>query len=358
MDIDPIWDAITSAEDDRKPAPQAKLVVTISPQIELMLITAMLAAPGLSPGHYGTLDQPVAQDARRWFSPFADHPAVVTVRRLFYVESASAFACDALTSYILRRGEPPDLVMRFPYSKSALARANGESSTLDRLADQLGDFYQVSQFASFWEQHAEGYRAIKERVAGFIKAGWAGEAVVKTMEDYFGQGKAAYILIPTPMERPGGGTMDPVGADDGYILASFDGTVSQEWVLYLLYHEVGHSYVNPLAERYKVAVQQYEGLYPQLGEAMRPWGYNNWVVALNEHILRAQNCRLRRQLQGDAAAEEQLREEQSKGFRFIRALDSKLAEYETQRDRYPSLADFYPKLLTAFDPFLRSGESG
>lgn len=358
MDINPIWNAIASAEDDRAPTSRAKLVVTTSPKVELMLVTAMLAAPSPSPGHYGSLDHPIAQDARRWFTPFADHPAAMTVRQLFYVESASGFACDAVTSFVLRRSEPPDLAARYPHSKSALARANGDSRALDCLADQLRDFYHSSRFASFWEEHAEAYRAIEEQVAGSVQAGWAGEEVVTTMEDYFGQGKTAYILVPTPMERPGGGTMDAVGDDDDCILACFDGTVSKEWVLHLLYHEVGHSFVNPLADQHNTAVQWYEGLYAQLEEAMRPWGYVNWAIALNEHILRAQNCRLRRQLLGDAAAEARLSEEESQGFRYIRALEAKLAEYEAQRELYPSLADFYPTLLTALDVFLRSGEPG
>ena len=92
-----------------------------------MLVVAMLAAPTPSPGHYGTLDHPIAHAARAWFTPFIDHPAVATVRRLFYVESdlGSGFACDAVTGFVLRRNEPPDLTARYPYSESALACANG-----------------------------------------------------------------------------------------------------------------------------------------------------------------------------------------------------------------------------------------
>lgn len=358
MDIDNIWNAIVSKGDDQPPVSPTKLVVTTSPGVELMLVTTMLAAPGMSPGHYGTLNHPIAQDTRRWFSPFADHPAVMTVRRLFYVESASGFACDAVISFILRRSEPPDLALRYAYSKSTLARANGDSKELDYLADQLRDFYQISGFASFWQEHTEAYHAVEDRVAGFVQAGWAGEEVVTTMEEYFGCGKSAYILIPTPMERPGGGSMDALGGDDDCILACFDGTVSQDWILHLLYHEVGHSFVNPLAEQHNTAVRRYEGLYAQLSEAMRPWGYVNWTITLNEHILRAQNCRLRRRLFGDSAAEAQLDEEENQGFRYMRSLETKLAEYEERRDIYPSLADFYPTLLTALDPFLRSGVPG
>ena len=146
--------------------------------------------------------------------------------------------------------------------------------------------------------------------------------------------------------------MNAMGGEDGYIFACFDSTVDRDWILYLLYHEFGHCFVNPLAERHSTLVQRYEPLYLPLGEAMRPWGYTNWVTALNEHVLRAQNCHLRRLLVGDEAAETQLGEEETRGFRYVRALEAKLHEYLAQRLRYPSLDDFYPDLLAALDSFL------
>jgi len=356
MDVHPVWDVTTNDEGAETPAAHAKLMVTTSPKVELMLIVAMLAAPTPSPGVYGTVDHPITQAARRWFAPYADHPSVATARRLFYVEDGGGFACDAMSSFILRRTEPPELVARYPHSKSALGRADGDARVLDDLIDQLRDFFHFSSFESFWQEHSQAYRAIGKQIASFVDAGWAGEDVVATMESYFGEERTAYILMPTPMERPGGGTMDPMGDNGECIVANFDCTVDQEWILYLLYHEVGHGFVNPLAERYRAVVEQYETLYPQLQEAMRPWGYVNWTIALNEHVLRAQNCRLRRRLVGDTAAEAQLAKEESQGFQYIRALEAKLAEYEAQRERYPGLADFYPELLTALDPLLASSE--
>ncbi len=84
--------------------PSEKLTVTTSPNIELMLVVAMLAAPTPEPGHYGTLKHPILQAAHSWFAPYSDHPAVAGIRQIFYVknDSWSGFACDAVTSFILR----------------------------------------------------------------------------------------------------------------------------------------------------------------------------------------------------------------------------------------------------------------
>ncbi len=232
-------------------------------------------------------------------------------------------------------------------SGSALGRVGGSGAELDRLVDLLRSFFHASRFASFYEEQAGAYRDLGRQVAGYVRQGWAGEDVVATMEGYFGQRKAAYALVPTPLERPGGGTADFLGEEGSSVVACFDATVSREWVLHLLYHEVGHGFVNPLAVRYAGLVQRYAGLYAPIEAAMRPWGYRDWTTALNEHVLRAQNCRLRRRLSGDEAAEAQLAAEEGQGFRNVRALEAKLAEYEAQRELYPSLADFYPVLLGA-----------
>jgi hypothetical protein len=357
MDSDVTCDGTIGQEANQKPGVHGKLVVTTSPRVELMLTVAMLVAPTPAPGHYGMLDHPIAQAARTWFTSFADHPVVETTKQLFHIENnlVSGFACDAVTGFIICRNEPPDLGARYPHPRSALARANGESVVLDLLVEQLRDFYHSSRFASFWEEQTRAYQSIEKQIASYVEAGWTGEDVVATMEHYFGKGRISYILVPTPMERPAGGTAGVMGDDS--MFACFDSTASREWVLHLLYHEFGHGFVNPLAEQHHRLVQRYEGLYEPLREAMRPWGYTNWTIALNEHILRAQNCRLRRYFLGDEAAEAQLLEEEAQGFRYIRALEMKLAEYETRRHLYPALVDFYPVLLEALNPFLTSDES-
>jgi hypothetical protein len=355
MDTNSVWDTISRWEAGEAPDSYNKLIITTSPNIELMLVVTMLAAPTPSPAHYGTLDHPIAQAARTWFTPFIDHPAVELVRRLFYCEDErmSGFACDAVTSFIYRRSNPPALDARYPYSKSVLSLANGDNAVLDLLIEQLRSFYHASHFVSFLAEHRSVYQDIERHIASYVRAGWAGENVIATMENYFGEKHTSFVLVPTPMERPGGGTMDLIGDNNNYIFANFDCTVDKDWILYLIYHEAGHSFVNPLAEKHSDLVRQYDELYAPLKEVMRPWGYVNWTVTLNEHVLRAQNCRLRRLLLGDGAAEAQLNREESQGFQYIRALEAKLAEYEAQRENYPALFDFYPVLMTALDPFLR-----
>lgn len=171
MNKDTIWEIIASASEGTAAAGGAKLHVVSSPKIELALVTAMLAVPEISPGHYGTLDHPIVNDARSWFMPYADHPGIATFRELFYVESASAFACDAITSFILQRADPPDLTARGAHPASALNCANGDSRKLDDLVNHLRDLYYACSFAAFWQEHVDAYCQVAGQVAESVQKG-------------------------------------------------------------------------------------------------------------------------------------------------------------------------------------------
>ena len=65
VDVASSWDTAAWGEGDETPAAHSKLIVTASPDLELMLAVATLAEPTPSPGLDGLLDPHVVQAARR-----------------------------------------------------------------------------------------------------------------------------------------------------------------------------------------------------------------------------------------------------------------------------------------------------
>jgi hypothetical protein len=81
-------------------------------------------------------------------------------------------------------------------------------------------------------------------------------------------------------------------------------------------------------------------------EAMSSQAYGNWETALNEHVIRAVIARLIGR-SDPATAERVLANDEQKGFAYVRALYQRLAEYEADREKYPTLESFLPRLLEA-----------
>jgi hypothetical protein len=75
--------------------------------------------------------------------------------------------------------------------------------------------------------------------------------------------------------------------------------------------------------------------------------YPRWEIALNEHVIRAITARLEGRRGGPQAEEASLASDEERGSAHVRALAKRLEEYEADRERYPTLRDFYPRLLDA-----------
>jgi hypothetical protein len=118
--------------------------------------------------------------------------------------------------------------------------------------------------------------------------------------------------------------------------------------LQIIWHEFSHAFVNPLSEEYYPMLRPHADLFAPLAEQMASIGYTHWLDCANEHLIRAVTARLAHHHLGAEAGRRALREESARGFRYIHAIARRLEEYESQRDRYPTFAAFFPRLIAVF----------
>lgn len=111
-----------------------------------------------------------------------------------------------------------------------------------------------------------------------------------------------------------------------------------------LWHEQGHGVLDPLADLWAARIERAK---PADASAIC---YGAWRQCVREHVVRAVMLRLMDRRLGPGAAAEQRRFEQPGGYRWLDAMETRLKEYESDRSRYPTLADFYPRLLDLFLP--------
>jgi hypothetical protein len=229
----------------------------------------------------------------------------------------------------------------------------GSKKVLLIFLEALRRFNDDSHFAGFFNSHREYYRALLQNAASQV----VGKDSVCELEAYYGAHHLSYNVILVSLLRRGGyGPRVELSEGSeiyaiigsrgvGCTIPSF-GTRSD--FLYIVRHEFGHSFVNPITEQNWELARRYEHLYKPIEDKMKSMSYGEWKICLNEHIVRAVTIRLA-YMDSEEKGKQILAEEESKGFIYIGCLIDRLTEYEKNRYRYPTFESFYPVLLGALD---------
>lgn len=179
----------------------------------------------------------------------------------------------------------------------------------------------------------------------------ASGAFVASIEEYTGLPLAGtHTLALSPFhEASGVANVVADGADGSVAVTSLFGPerksgAPEYWSVRVpgtLWHEEGHGIVDPLADAYAARIERAR---PADKEAIC---YGEWRQCVREHVVRAIMLRLMERRLGREAAEEQLVFENPARFRWLLPMVERLKEYEADRARWPTIADFYPRLLDA-----------
>lgn len=130
--------------------------------------------------------------------------------------------------------------------------------------------------------------------------------IAEALDNYYGMKVNSYNIVLTPMFHNGGygpGVKGENGLLDIYgIIGPFDTVRNEEGKMvpvyssdtlrYLVWHEFGHSFVNPTTEKYVDEINKYSNLYPPIKDIMQSQAYGTWETCVNEHIVRAVTTRL------------------------------------------------------------------
>jgi hypothetical protein len=326
---------------------QQRLEVKIDPRIELMAVTEVLADYGWT-GLLSKQDTAYRRDVDAWFAPFKQHAAVKRFAEL----AKTGYNFDGPAGTMICLSAPPELKLEGRPEECGAERAGGAASLVAWL-EQLRDFARVSDFGSFFRAHAGLYSLMEEATRKKLVRDYAAD-----LEVYHGIRQASYTIIPAPLlvgnfgprhSRPDGrfdvyGILGASGASDG--VPQFG---SVESLRGLVWHEFGHSFVNPEVERLSASLEKSSKLMDPIAAKMRASAYQQWQTVVIEHVDRAVAARLAFRELGEDAGGQALANERASSFVYVEALAERLKEYEQHRDRYPTFRDFAPRLIAVFD---------
>ena len=118
----------------------------------------------------------------------------------------------------------------------------------------------------------------------------------------------------------------------------------------LVIHEFNHSFINNLLEKNKAAFKNIgEQIFNKVRAKMQVQANSNWEIMLNEALVRASTIKYFKDHGiNKQVIDNMIQKEIDLGFVWIKGLVAELDNYSTQRNTYPTLESFMPKIAEAY----------
>lgn len=332
--------------------PSGKVHLEIRPEIELLAGVLSQTSWMQKRGPQGEGNQYFGA-LKAFFASYQEHPAIQMAEQL----TQKGFTYDAPPNFILHLGPLPDLEPVNGYSEYLLQRADG-TANLEAFRQALMQLAAESNFGEFYRQQ----RPYLQKTLEAAVQGFEGEQAVAWLEEFYGSKYDDYYIIFAPAFFPGGGYggIDVTKADGTkqiYQIIRENGKSTGEpnfgsvtRILPTAIHEWGHSIVNPALDQSMEKLKVLQPLYEPVKSLMTrgQQAYGNVQSFLHEQVLRAAGVIAIGDTNGLQAMENQIADENQKGFYLTRFTVDQLQHYRKNRNKYPRFIDFVPTLLESY----------
>ena len=316
-----------------------KLQISVDPRMEILATVQLL-----SNSPYIRRDLSYSKDVIDYFKSFSSHEAVLMTDSLL---QKCGFVFDAPVAFMLYLSQLPELEQQIAY-KDYLKARSGRGDNLEKYRKSIKYFAEISNFETFWSSSIPSYNQTLDLMIAEM-----GELdFVKILENYYNDTFESYNIILSPSFIGGFGPTitDIDGNDIAYVcIPNFNGMQLRGFI----WHEFGHSFVNPLVDKYSDKLVSLNKLFEPIKEDMTKASYGNWTVCVKEHVVRAVVVRLFELYVDPEFSKIVLESELKQRFIYIEPLVEKLKDFEIQRDKNKiTFAEYYPELLNVLESLL------
>ena len=247
------------------------------------------------------------------FRPYVQHAAVQRAKKLRAEKGIGYDAPMILAVHLddklqlVNAAELPQLDKRW------------EGVDAEAYAADLRAFAADSKLDEFLAAHADHYKKIE----GALRAAADAEKASVWYDALFGaRDKARFTVIPGPMTGTYNFSVSatrPDGTLDLYQILAVDTPtglpVVNDDLVFLLVHETGHSYVNPVLAQHEAALAApAQKLFAKVEPQMKQQAYPKWPIFLAEQVVRAATYAYFVDKKGGDAAAKLLEQERARGF--------------------------------------------
>lgn len=326
--------------------------VEVSETVELTSILAKLAGYDEYNQEYGTSYK---QDIEEWFEPYKDHAAVAYFSRL---RANSFIMYDAVASLGVHLYVEDQKVKL--QDNLSLLENRWQGVDYDQLLKQLNSFYQDSRFHDFFVNHQNLYdqnlNSYRQSVFPYVVEDWYPKFYGTESKDNF----VVVLAFNNGINGYGVQRQLSDGTREAFSVIGVYGwmEITRQAADHAttIIHEFNHSFVNPLLENSQanqnLLRESGEWLYQLTRWTMDNQSYSEWKTVISESIVRAAEVMYRIDNHYTADQIEELARYQiARGFLWTPELVEQLRIYSQNRDKYPTLADFYPELIKCINNY-------
>ena len=331
------------------------ITLSVDPAVELISIIYRLA--GMR--QYDLRELPsYIDDIEEHFHSFRNHRAVEMTRDLAENHRINGSAPMALAVYLNfpeLEGEvpltPPPADLDFRWTPGIITE----------FLSAVRDFASVSSFGEFYASRSEYYDLSVESLRSSLE----GHDILPWLQEFFGEEPERYAIIVGMQQGYGNYGLSSTSEDGSVEYISIIGanspsifrkvpSFSHWWFIPTVVHEFAHSFVNPAVYENETTLEDVaEELFPYHREKMMEQGYSSWQHMVFEYLVRASVNRYLLEHEDGNGYRRRIEADESQGFPGITLLTDCLDEYEENRDRYPKLEAFMPKVAGCFEELLR-----
>ncbi|PLX22403.1 MAG: hypothetical protein C0599_06480 [Salinivirgaceae bacterium] len=289
-----------------------------------------------------------AKEVDAYFKKFKHHKVVKLAKkaRLF-----SGVSFDAVASMATSIEITPNGIQLQPNLKEESLDDRWKPKKIKKFVSALNDFYQVSKFDLFYEDHTEFYKRAQDNFNGILN-----EVDFDWFESFYGENpKGDFKLVLAMLNgRSNYGSTNKYknGGEEIYAIIGVSKTDDEGFpifkpnILEIVIHEFNHSLCNKLMEsHYDQMKDKSQEIFKLVKDNLRRQAYSKVLTMNCEILVRACVIQYYKEKQLDKDFQIMIANEQSRGFLWIDKLCDELDEYEKKRTHYASLSDFMPEIV-------------
>ena len=351
----------TCSNDNRNLPDDYWIKIRVDPTVEVFCTIHRLAKTGQD----ATYELPnYIKEIENYFGSFRNHRAVRLAKSLWETHHINV---SALTTLIVYFDSPPELVARNtldPLPSELDSRWTAD--VIPEFIDAAREFSKDTEFMAFFDRQRQLY----DRSVMNLYKSLNNENMLAWFQNYFGYVPNNYTIIigmQTGFGCYGASIMRSDGTSEFFsiigahspFLFSDAPRFKSSWLIPTVTHEFCHPYINPLvAQNGELLKESGEIVFQNHKDKLTRIGCLSWNGMMNEYIVRACVIRYFHSKKDKKAVDRQIRWDEKQGFIGIRALADLFEEYEKNRDKYPNMDSFIPRIAIYFEQYAVSLSEG